>query len=116
MLLDRQLLRQTRPHRLALVLTSVSGILCAGSIVVQAWFTAEIISSIFLSGIPIGSLSKQLILPCVCHPLPGVLPILDGSHFCEDGHRYPGKSQICDHSKNNKNGAGFRKLGREVVS
>ena len=62
MLLDRQLMRQTRPHRLALVLTSISGILCAGSIVLQAWFTAEIINSIFLSGMPIGSLSKQLII------------------------------------------------------
>lgn len=62
MLLDRQLLRQTRPHRLALVLIAVSGIFCAGSIVVQAWFTAEIINSIFLSGIPASSLSKQLII------------------------------------------------------
>ncbi len=62
MLLDRHLLRQTLPHRLALVLTTGSGILCAGLIVLQARFTAEIINAVFLSRVPIRSLTTPLIL------------------------------------------------------
>lgn len=79
MLLDRQLLRQTRPHRLALVITTCCGILCAGLIVLQARLTAGIIDSIFLSGVPYRSLSTPLILLIVTILFRGLFQFLTES-------------------------------------
>lgn len=62
MLLDPTLLRQTRDHRLALIITILSGMLCAVLIVFQASKLSNIINGVFLSGETLRSQTDQLTL------------------------------------------------------
>jgi ATP-binding cassette, subfamily C, bacterial CydD len=62
MLLDGNLFRQARSHRLAFLFTIIAGILCGGFIILQAKFTAELINAGFIYHIPVNLLYSPILL------------------------------------------------------
>jgi ABC-type transport system involved in cytochrome bd biosynthesis fused ATPase/permease subunit len=62
MLLDGNLLRQARSHRLAFLFTIIAGILCGCFVILQSKFTAELINAVFINKIPVNLLYSPIIL------------------------------------------------------
>lgn len=62
MLLDRNLLRQAKDHRLAFVFVTIAGILSATFVILQARLTAELINAVVFFHAPINHLGFPILL------------------------------------------------------
>jgi ATP-binding cassette subfamily C protein CydD len=78
MLLDGNLSRQARSHRLAFLFTIIAGFLCGGFVILQAKFTAELINAVFINHIPVNLLYSPIQFLII------VLVLRAASQFCTD--------------------------------
>ncbi len=62
MLLDGNLLRQARSHRLAFLFTIIAGIMCGSFVILQAKFFAELINAVYINKIPVKVLYIPILL------------------------------------------------------